>query len=132
MNSTRLPVRWRDLDPLGHVNSVVFLTYLEEGRNIWLAEVLGDGFGPEQYVLARAEIDYRAEIPAGSAYVQTEHELVAVGRSSITIGERLHDAHQAKVADAQVVLVLWDPEKREPRPVSQTERAALDGLAVAS
>src|SRR5580704_18412385 len=35
-------VRWRDTDALGHVNHVVFLTYLEEARDAFYAQVLGD------------------------------------------------------------------------------------------
>ncbi len=132
MSPTRLPVRWRDLDPLGHVNAAVFLTYLEEGRNVWLREVLGDGFGPEQYVLARVEIDFRAEIAAGAEYVQTDHELASVGRSSISVVERLSDSGGVTAAQARVVLVMWDPHRRGSRPVSEAEREALAGLAVSS
>ena len=29
----RFDVRFRDCDPMGHVNHTVFLTYAEEGRN---------------------------------------------------------------------------------------------------
>ena len=32
----RVQMRWRDLDGLGHVNHVVALTYLEEGRDAFL------------------------------------------------------------------------------------------------
>ena len=32
-------VRWRDTDALGHVNHAVFLTYLEEARDAFYAEV---------------------------------------------------------------------------------------------
>jgi acyl-CoA thioesterase FadM len=105
-----------------------------EGRNVWLRdgrEVLGAGFSPEQYVLARIEIDFRAEIPAGTAYVQTEHDLAAVGQSSITMLERLLDADGRTVADAQVVLVLWDSKRGRSRLVSRAEREAPAALAAA-
>ena len=32
----RVQMRWRDLDGLGHVNHTVVLTYLEEGRDVFL------------------------------------------------------------------------------------------------
>ena len=51
--------RWRDGDALGHVNHAVFLTYLEQGRDALYSDVLG--LGPE-YVVARIEIDFKAEI----------------------------------------------------------------------
>jgi acyl-CoA thioester hydrolase len=122
---TRLPIRWRDLDPLGHVNAVVFLTYLEEGRNIWLRDALGPAFGPEQYVVARAEIDFRSEIPQATEYVWTDHELESVGRSSLTLRERLHNPAGTVVAESRVVLVLWMPDERRPRRVHEEERQAL-------
>ena len=36
----RVPIRWRDLDGFNHVNNAVYLSYLEEGRDAWLAETL--------------------------------------------------------------------------------------------
>jgi acyl-CoA thioester hydrolase len=129
MISSRQTVRWRDFDPLGHVNSVVFLTYLEEGRNAWLREVLGTEFSPEQYVIARFEIDYRREIPGGTEYVETEHELVATGRSSVTFSERLLIDHIEVAANARVVIVMWEPNHRRSRIVSTQEREALASTA---
>ena len=46
----RFAVWWRGLDQLGHVNSVVLLTYF-------------------------------AEIPSGTEFVETQHEIAVVGRS---------------------------------------------------
>ena len=126
---TRLPVRWRDLDPLGHVNYVVFLTYLEEGRNAWLRGVIGEQFGPEDYVVARVEVDLRSEIPLGTPAVEVHCELEAVGRSSVTTLERLYDDGGTLAAEARVVVVMWDSDERRARPLTECERAAL--LAVA-
>jgi acyl-CoA thioester hydrolase len=66
-----LPVRPNDLDALGHVNNAVALEYLEAGRWDWLAQhdlVHGDRLIS---VVARTEIDYRAEIPRGRVEVRT-------------------------------------------------------------
>ena len=54
-------VRWSDSDVLGHVNHAVFLTYLEEGRDAFFLQVLGD----PNYVVVRIEIDLRAEVRPG-------------------------------------------------------------------
>ena len=38
--SHRLTVRFRDCDPLGHVNNAVYLTYLEQARfTLWRAQI---------------------------------------------------------------------------------------------
>jgi acyl-CoA thioester hydrolase len=52
-------VRWRDVDALGHVNHAVFLTYLEEGRDAFFKQTFG---GEPDYVVARVEVDLRAEV----------------------------------------------------------------------
>jgi acyl-CoA thioester hydrolase len=130
-DTTRLPVRWRDRDPLGHVNFVVFLTYLEEGRNAWLTEVLGPEFDPEQYVVARVELDFRAEIPAGTAYGRTRHSVAAVGRSSVTFDEVLSIDDGVTVAEGRVVLVMWEPSQHCSRPFAAGERDALVAMAAA-
>jgi acyl-CoA thioester hydrolase len=127
---SRIPVRWRDLDPLGHVNSAVFLTFLETGRDLWLRGVLGEEFGPEEYVVARIEVDFRAEVPQGTDYVQSVHEVEAVGRTSITLSERLLDPNGVTVTEARTVIVLFDPQAHGSRQVTEPEREALLGLAI--
>jgi acyl-CoA thioester hydrolase len=67
----RLAVRPNDLDGLGHVNNAVVLEYLEAGRWDWLGQqglIQGDRMIA---VVARAEIDYLAEIPRGEVEVCT-------------------------------------------------------------
>jgi acyl-CoA thioester hydrolase len=121
----RIPVRWRDRDALGHVNAAVFLTYLEEGRNAWLDEILDTGFGPEDYVIARIEVDFRAEIGPRDTHVETEHRLAEVGVKSLLFEERLVLPEGSLAAEARVVLVLWDPGRRASRSLTDDERDAL-------
>jgi len=40
VHEKRIEVRWRDVDNYGHVNNAVYLTYLEEVRDEWLARTL--------------------------------------------------------------------------------------------
>ena len=51
-------VRFRDCDAMGHVNNAVFSTYLEQAR-IAIVGAL------DTFILARVEIDFRAELRAG-------------------------------------------------------------------
>lgn len=72
-----IPVRFRDLDGMGHVNNAVFSTYLELAREEYWRWLLG--LGPDDrfsladyrsstgFILARMEIDFRAQIPHGIA-----------------------------------------------------------------
>ena len=61
-HAKEIEIRWSDLDVYGHVNHVVFLTYLEEARDEWLGAALGDPSLVWSFVVARVEIDYRREL----------------------------------------------------------------------
>jgi acyl-CoA thioesterase FadM len=51
----------------GHVNHVVFLTYLEESRDEWLGGRLGDPDRVWDWVVAHVEVDYRRQRDARRA-----------------------------------------------------------------
>ena len=57
----RMPIRWRDIDDLGHVNQSVYHELLEEGRGALFAPLI-EASGGFDFVLARIELDYRHEV----------------------------------------------------------------------
>ena len=96
MFAHREPVRFRDLDPMGHVNNAVFLTYVESARVAFL-EHLGAATTLEEMaiIVARAEIDFRAPVRFGDEVEVTvratrfgdksfdlEHELEGLQRAA--------------------------------------------------
>jgi acyl-CoA thioester hydrolase len=92
-------LRFRDCDSMGHVNNAVYSTYLEEAR----IDVVGS---LDAFILARVEIDFRAELHAG--------EEIAVGTRVGRIGTKSFDleheirAGERLVAEAKSVLVAYD------------------------
>ena len=52
-----MQMRWRDLDGLGHVNHTVVLTYLEEGRDVFLKR---HGIRRDEYVVGRCSVNFQA------------------------------------------------------------------------
>jgi acyl-CoA thioester hydrolase len=118
----RVAVRWQDIDGLGHVNHVAFLTYFEEGRDAWLR---GHGIGRDEYVVGRCTVHYRSEIAAGVEAVDVHCAAAAVGRSSLTTSERLLGPGGEVLAEAEFALVLWDPAARRSRPLTDDERRSL-------
>jgi acyl-CoA thioester hydrolase len=115
-------VRWRDVDGLGHVNHAVFLTYLEEGRDAFYARVLGRD---PHYVVARVEIDLRAEIRHADRRLQVRIEVERVGTTSLTTREAIVTPAGESAAEARVVTVLWDAEARKPLSFTADERERL-------
>jgi acyl-CoA thioester hydrolase len=115
-------VRWRDTDALGHVNHVVFLTYLEEGRDAFFARVIG---GEMDYVVVHIELDLRAEIRHEDRRVTVQIAVEKLGTTSLTTRETVVTASGAVAAEATVVTVRWDAILRKPIPFSDAERARL-------
>jgi acyl-CoA thioester hydrolase len=115
-------VRWRDTDAQGHVNTAVFLTYLEEGRDAFYGQVIGAG---PNYVVARVEVDLRAEVRHADQQVTVRIEAERLGTTSLTTRETILAPSGEVAAEARVITVRWDPSQRKPTPFSETERARL-------
>ena len=118
-------VRWRDTDALGHVNHAVFLTYLEEGRDAFFVQTFG---GEPDYVVARIEIDLRAEVRHQQRQVTVRLEVERLGTTSLTTRETILTASGELAAEARVVTVRWDRRARKPMPFSEDERARLTAV----
>jgi acyl-CoA thioester hydrolase len=120
-----IEIRWRDLDSYGHVNHVVFLTYLEEARDEWLGKTLGVSGDVWNYVVARVEIDYRRELSLADDVVFARCDLARIGTSSIRTREQLVTRGGELAAEAEAVLVARDEESGRSRPLTGEEREAL-------
>jgi acyl-CoA thioesterase FadM len=118
----RVQMRWRDIDGLRHVNHVVALTYLEEGRDAFLAE---RGIGRDQYVVGRCSVSWIDEIELDQAWVVVQCSVRELGNSSLTTSERILAEDGRVIVEAEFGLVLWDPERRASREISESERGAL-------
>jgi acyl-CoA thioester hydrolase len=115
-------MRWQDLDALGHVNHTVVLTYLEEGRDVFLKR---HGIRRDEYVVGRCSVNFRDEIDPAFEAITVQCTVRDLGRSSVTTRERILDRDGRIVVDAEFGLVLWDPEQRVSRPITTEERASL-------
>jgi acyl-CoA thioester hydrolase len=122
-----LELRFRDVDAFGHVYHAEYLTLLDTLRARWFASVGVDD--PEQYVVARVEIDYLASLVLADERVRAAFEVERVGTSSITLREVVLAGDGREVARTRVVVVLRDPATGESRPVRDHERRTLGCLA---
>jgi acyl-CoA thioester hydrolase len=120
---TRIDVRWRDLDMLGHLNQAVYHEFLEEGRTELLTSTTAmRGFA---FVLARVELDYRHEVRRDHGHVEVVSRTASVGRSSIVLENEILLPDGTVAAEGRAVLVAWDAQARTKRVLSAEERAAL-------
>lgn len=122
-----IDVTFRDIDAMGHANNAVYLTWCENGRiGYWKAMRGPDADYTEvPFVLARAEIDFRASAHVG--------ERLSMGVRTTRIGQRsfdmqyrlVRDADDLLLAEARSVQVMFDYASRASMPMPADFRAGL-------
>jgi len=117
-----IDVRYRDLDPVGHVNNAVYATYLEHTRTNYYADVLGLATEELSFVLAHVEIDYESSITAEDD-VKVWVRVLRIGEKSMTT-EFVVEASGETAATAESVQVVVD-EEGTPSPVPDDWRRKI-------
>lgn len=121
----RIPLRWGDMDSLGHVNNVLYLRLLEEARVQFLGDIapLGEhGYG---VLAARHEIDYLRPLHYSAEPVEIPLWVERIGRTSCTVAYVVVAPGGEVVAAARTVIVAIDPAAGEPRTLPQAMRDRL-------
>ena len=119
-------IRFNDLDGMGHVNNVVYLTYMEGARIAWWLHVTGrTGIDAVDMILARTEIDYRSPASFGES-LEVGVRCASMRRSSFVL-EFAIEEHKTRrrVAEARKVLVHYDYGTARPVVLSAELRARI-------
>jgi acyl-CoA thioester hydrolase len=121
-------VRFRDLDPMGHVNNAVFLTYIEQARVTFLAEVgAATGLEDMNIIVAHVEIDFKAPVRLGQE-VEISVRATRFGTKSFDLDYELR-VDGDTVAEAKSVQVAYDYGRREAVPLPNDWREKLTAVA---
>jgi len=105
-----IEVTFRDTDAMGHANNAVYLTWFENGRIGYWRTMHGDGadYAAVPFVLARAEIDFRAPAHVGER-LQLGVRLSRIGSRSFDFRYRLERVDDgALLAEGHTVQVMYD------------------------
>jgi acyl-CoA thioester hydrolase len=104
---------------MGHMNNAAHSTFLEEAR----IDVVGD---LADFILARVEIDFRAQLRAGDD-VEVHTRCARIGTKSLVLEHELRvDGRLA--AEGKSVLVGYDYEQEQSVALSDAVRARLSGV----
>lgn len=123
--SVELPVRYRDLDTMGHVNNAVYVTYFEEARAAYVREALPEyDFEDTPFVIANLECSFERSITTEER-VTVEVHPAELGRTSLTLAYEL-SADGELAATGRTVQVFVDEETREPAPIPDRLRERID------
>jgi acyl-CoA thioester hydrolase len=117
--STPIELRFSDLDLYGHVNSVVYFTYLETARVKLFKDFFRDLTEKQIFTLvARAECDYKLPILFGDELIVSV-VVARIGTTSFDLEYRLHDGSETTYATARTTMVCFDNVRKVTVPVPE-------------
>ena len=130
VHTMRMPIRWGDMDAMGHVNNTNYFRYIESARIAWLEQVGGlPDSRDEGPVIVNAsmnflkQLTYPGEIevrtfvaPPGRSSVEVSHEIRLVGADGAP-----GDLH----ADGVAKVVWVDFRLGKSAPLPECLRAGL-------
>ncbi len=123
-----IEIRYSDLDPQGHLNNAVYLSYFEQARAFYLQHLgLWDGISFEDIgiILAEAQVSFLTPVRFGQD-VRVGLRVQRLGGKSIHMAYTLEDTATLKVlARGSAVLVAYDYQARESIPIPEVWRHAI-------
>jgi acyl-CoA thioester hydrolase len=124
----RLPIRWGDMDAMGHVNNTVYFRYMEQARISWFDALVPEA-GAWKYtgiVIVNAACHYRRPI----TYPGTVEVRLLVGRiggsSVATYYELRVDDDPEPYASGEAVVVFVSMATQKPTRIPDEMRARLE------
>ncbi|MGH3357013.1 MAG: acyl-CoA thioesterase [Nocardioidaceae bacterium] len=127
------PMRWADMDSLGHVNNVVYVDYLQEARVDMLA-VHAPATGGEELaegvVVVRHEVEFVSPLVFRSAPIRIETWVSRIRAASFTmryeILDELPEGGRRVYTRAATVLTPFVFAAERPRRIRDEERQVLE------
>ena len=109
-----IPVRFADLDALGHVNNAKYLTYFEEARMAYWRNLFPldpDDLTTFSFILANANVAFRSAAKVGDT-LRVSVRVTEFGTKSFRMEYKIeNDDTREHVADGSTVQVMYDYEK---------------------
>ncbi|HCE09713.1 MAG TPA: thioesterase [Oxalobacteraceae bacterium] len=129
VHTTRMAIRWGDMDAMGHVNNAMYFRYIEQARIDWLTTIRcapdPEGQGP---VIINAHCTFLKQLKyPGDIEVRT---LVgAMGRTSFETFHEIRRVDEPGILAAEGgAKVVWiDFPKGKSTPLSEDVRSRLLG-----
>ncbi|WP_211451519.1 acyl-CoA thioesterase [Collimonas antrihumi] len=119
VHTTRIAMRWGDMDALGHVNNTVYFRYMEQARIEWLQQLGSDFDARHGPVLVNAQCSFLRQLKY-PCDVEVKSYIGAIGRSSFEASYEIRRADLPEVVfaegTAKIVWVDFDLEKSMPLP----------------
>lgn len=127
-STTRIQVRFNDIDMAHHVHNAVYLSYFEQARMDLMRQFIqpDHDWRSQGLILARNEVDYLGPVHLSDT-VEVECWCSAIGRSSFDLRYALFTGKDPRTLCTQgrSVMVCFNYVDRRSVPVPEAWRTAL-------
>ncbi|HEX5863895.1 MAG TPA: thioesterase family protein [Casimicrobiaceae bacterium] len=128
VHTSHIPIRWGDMDAMGHVNNTVYFRYMEQARVDWahaFARSLGqDAYADDGPLIVNASCTFLAPLTYPGE-IEVRMFLDSPGRTSVESHYEI-SMDGRKYADGAAKLVWIDMKTTRPVPLPEALRALLD------
>jgi acyl-CoA thioester hydrolase len=122
----RFPVRFRDVDVMGHVNNAVYFTYMETARTEYWMRQFGS-WDPQgvSFIVAHAECDFKTAAKLGDE-IEISVWTSSVGNTSFIWTYEMKNGKTGEiVAYGKTIQVYFDYRANRSLPVPEDVRKKL-------
>ena len=121
-------IRFADLDPIGHVNNVAYLTYVESGRVMFFSD-LGQDVADSNFawMTVRLEINYLQQMSLPGT-IEVGTGVLDVGCSSVRLSHAIFSDDRC-AAQCECVMVMVARSDNRAYPVPAELRTALMAMS---
>lgn len=120
-----IEVQFRDLDTRAHVNHAVYVSYLEQAKGRFMADVIGVSLSDVDTVVRRLEVDYRASVDPDET-VSVTLTLADMGETSFVLEYEMAVDDEVVATGRTVSVLLGDDGGKRPLP--EEWRTALESI----
>jgi len=128
----RIPIRWGDMDAMGHVNNTTYFRYMEQARISWFDALVPEAEAWKEVgvVIANASCEYkRAMVYPGTVEVRL-YVGEPAGSSVPTFYEMRLEGDEKLYADGAAMVVFIDLARQKPVRIPDTVRERLRSVAL--
>ena len=118
--TVELPIRYDDLDTMGHVTTAVYVTYLNQARLDYFEALLDTPVEERDMVVATLSLEFQHPISLDVKFVRVDLGVIKLGETSFTIGYEIYGGEMAEpAATGESVQVVYDRDKGRPQKVPE-------------
>ena len=122
----RVPVRFRDVDVMGHVNNSVYFTYMETARtDYWIQLFKLKSLSELSFIVAHAECDFKAPARYGDE-LAVSIRTTSIRNSSFVWDYEIRNSKTQEIyATGKTIQVYYDYSANKTLPVPDHVRDKL-------